>query len=279
MYDLKPLEAGLFFWAEPDPVETLRNVKSTGVRAGQLAIDGTVKLDPATTESWKKALASEGFPIVTVFAAYEGENYADIPTVVRTVGFMPRETRQARVTRTRQVIDFAAALGVKSFGCHIGFVPHDPGDPEYLEVRDVVRGIADYAATFGMTFCLETGQEPAAVLLQFFDFVDRSNLRINFDPANMVLYGSGEPGEAFLLLSKHVASVHAKDGDWPPPDQPNALGTERALGQGAVNLPKFIKTVKECGYTGTLNVESGVHGEEQRWVYLRRAVEYLRTLT
>jgi L-ribulose-5-phosphate 3-epimerase len=279
MHTLKPLEIGLFFWAEPDAIETLRNVKSTGVRFGQLAIDGTVKLGPATEKAWKQALAQEDFSLVTVFAAYEGESYADIPTVVRTVGFIPQATRNARVTRTREVIDFAAALGVKSFGCHIGFVPHDPSDPDYIEVRDVVRGIADYAATHGMTFCLETGQEPAPVLLQFFHFVDRPNLRINFDPANMVLYGSGEPSEAFRLLSKYVVSVHAKDGDWPSPGQTDALGTERALGEGSVNLPNFVKTLKECGYVGTLNIESGVHGEQQRWQFLKAAANYLRSLT
>jgi sugar phosphate isomerase/epimerase len=279
MHPLNPLEVGLFFWAEPDASETLRNVKSTGVRSGQLAIDGTVKLGPAAVSAWKDALAREAFSLVTVFAAYEGEDYADIPTVIRTVGFIPKATRNARVNRTREVIDFAAALGVKSFGCHIGFVPHDPIDPDYEDVRDIVRGIADYAATHGMTFCLETGQEPAPVLLKFFQSVDRPNLRINFDPANMVLYGSGEPCEAFRLLSKYVASVHAKDGDWPPADQPDALGTERALGQGSVNLPKFIKTLKECGYTGTLNIESGVHGEQQRWAFLKAAADYLRNLT
>ena len=278
MHALRPLEVGLFFWAEPDAAETMKNVTSIGVRVGQLAVDGTVKLGASTEAAWKKAIADADFRIVTVFAAYSGESYADIPTVMRTVGFIPKATRQEREVRTRDVIDFGAALGVMSFGCHVGYVPHDRTDPDYAEVRDVVRRICDYAATHGMTFCLETGQEPADVLLRFFVDVDRPNVRINFDPANMILYGSGEPAEAFRVLAKHVASVHAKDGDWPPNGQPGSLGTERALGQGSVNLPRFIQTMKDCGYQGTLNIESGVHGEQQRWVYLKSAVEYLQSL-
>jgi sugar phosphate isomerase/epimerase len=275
MQALKQLEVGLFFWAEPDARQTLQSVLSAGVRAGQLALDGTVRLTPETTEAWKQAIADTGFQVVTVFAAYEGEDYADIPTVERTVGFIPESTRHERELRTRAVIDFAAALGVKSFGCHVGCVPEDKQHPDYAPVRDLVRRICDYAATHGMTYCLETGQEPAQLLLEFFDDVARPNLKINFDPANMVLYGSGDPHEAFRLLAGHVVSVHAKDGDWPDPAKPGSLGTERPLGRGSVDLPRFIRTIRDAGYTGTLNIESGVHGEEQKWAYLRRAVEYL----
>jgi len=103
---------------------------------------------------------------------------------------MPPATRAAREVRTREVIDFGAALGIRSFGCHIGFVPEE-ANADYEDVREVVRRIADYAASCGMTFCLETGQEPAPLLLQFLKDVARPNVRINFDPANMVLYGSG----------------------------------------------------------------------------------------
>jgi L-ribulose-5-phosphate 3-epimerase len=176
------------------------------------------------------------------------------------------------------VIDFAAALGVKSFGCHVGCIPHDPAHPDYAPVLDLVRRIADYAAAAGMTFCLETGQEPAAQLLEFFEVAARPNLRINFDPANMILYGSGEPIEAFRLLARHVVSVHGKDGDWPDPNQPGALGTERALGEGSVNIPKFVATLREEGYCGPICVESGVHGEEQRWQALSAAVKLLNQL-
>ena len=278
MPTLKDREAGIFFWAEPDARATLRAVKSCGVVSGQLAIDGTVQLTPETTAAWKAALAAEDFHVFTVFAAYEGESYADIPTVERTVGFIPREVRAAREIRTREVIDFAAALGVKSFGCHVGCIPHDPAHPDYQPVLELIRRIADYAASFGMTFCLETGQEPAAQLLAFFEAAARPNLRINFDPANMILYGSGEPIEAFRLLRRHVVSVHGKDGDWPDRNRPGSLGAERPLGEGSVNIPKFVATLKETGYTGPICVESGVHGEEQRWHALSRAVALLNSL-
>ncbi len=278
MQVLRDLTVGVFYWISDEAVATVAEILDLGVEACQLAVTGERKLSPQLAEAYRKALAESGLGVATVFAAYEGERYDDIPTVVRTVGFMPRATRAARELRTREVIDFGAALGVGSFGCHVGFVPEDRGDPDYLAVRDVVRRIADYAASLGMTFSLETGQEPAELLLQFFRDVNRSNVKINFDPANMVLYGSGEPVAAYKLLAPHVVSIHGKDGDWPNPATPGALGTERPLGSGAVNIAKFVRTVRDSGFVGTINVESGVHGDEPHALTLKNAVELLKRL-
>jgi sugar phosphate isomerase/epimerase len=143
-------------------------------------------------------------------------------------------------------------------------VPEDSAHPDYVGVRDVVRRICDYAAHYGQTFALETGQEPANVLLQFIRDVDRPNLGINFDPANMILYGSGDPVEALRAVGHLVMSVHAKDGDWPPPQPPGALGTERPLGQGAVGMERFVAALREIGYTGPVNVEREIEDQQQR---------------
>jgi sugar phosphate isomerase/epimerase len=252
MQSLKPLEAGVMFWAGRD---ALADVRSTGVRCGQLGLPGGMELTDAAAAQWRQDLDAAGFTIVTVVASYEGESYADIPTVQRTVGFIPPATRAEREARTDAVSDFAAKLGVKSIACHIGFVPEDEADPDYLAVRDVVRRICDHAAVHGQTFALETGQERADVLLRFLADCARPNLGINFDPANLILYGTGEPIEALRMLAPHVISVHAKDGDWPPKDVPGALGSERALGQGSVGIDRFVGTLNDVGFRGTLNVE------------------------
>ncbi len=252
MQSLKPLEAGVLFWAGRD---ALADVQSAGVRSGQLGVPGGMALTDDAAAQWKHDVEAAGFTLVTVVASYEGESYADIPTVQRTVGFIPPATRAERETRTLAVSDFAAKLGVKSIACHIGFVPEDASDPDYVAVRDVVRRICDHAAGHGQTFALETGQERADVLLRFLSDCARPNLGINFDPANLILYGTGEPVEALRTLAPHVISVHAKDGDWPPKDVPGALGSERALGQGSVGIDRFVATLKDVGFRGTLNVE------------------------
>lgn len=277
MQALRELEIGVMFWAGRDPVETLHELKSLGVRSGQIGIPGDLNLN-GEAERWKAALESEQFQIVTVFCAFSGEDYADIPTVEKTVGFIPRDTRGEREARTLEVSDFAAALGVPSIALHVGFVPEDTSNPDYLAVREMVRRVCDHAAGHGQTFALETGQEPAHILLRFFEDVNRPNLKINFDPANMILYGSGDPIEALGVLGKHVVTVHAKDGDWPPADKPGALGEEKALGKGAVGIERFVAKLKEIGYKGTLNVEREIPDAAQRLLDIRDAVQLLERI-
>ena len=272
---LNPLEPGAMFWAERDK---LSEMQSLGVRCGQLGIGGEVALSTAYAERWKADLDRAKFTLVTVFAAYTGEDYADAPTVERTVGFMPSGTRAAREQRTLEVSDFAAALGVGGIACHVGFVPHDGADPEYLAVRDLVRRVADHAARHGQTFAMETGQEPADILLRFFGDVDRPNLRINFDPANMILYGTGDPIEALGILGPHVISAHAKDGDWPRKDQPGTLGVERPLGSGSVGIPRYIAKLKDVGYLGQINIEREGTSPEQWRNDVAAAVRLLQSL-
>ena len=141
----------------------------------------------------------------------------------------------------------------------------------------MVRRICDHAASHGQTFALETGQESAEVLLRFLEDTGRGNLKINFDPANMILYGSGDPIAAFEALAPYVVSVHAKDGD-PPPAFPGKLGTERPLGEGSVGIPHFIAALKRAGYTGTVNVEREKSDQRRRMEDIRNAVRMLHNL-
>lgn len=258
---LRELEIGLMFWGEKNPRLAVRGVKSLGLRCGQLGIAGHVSIDEVMP-LWKATLAEEDFAVTTVFAAYEGESYADIPTVQKTVGFIPRATRASREERTRKVIDLAAELGVAGFACHIGFVPEDKSDPDYVAVREMVRRICEYTARYRMTFALETGQEPAHLMKAFIEDVGCENLRINFDPANLILYGTGDPIEALGVLAPWVVSVHVKDGVWPSPGRPGSLGTEMPLGEGSVGIGRFVAKLKEIGYTGPLTIEREVSLEQ-----------------
>ncbi|HYO82110.1 MAG TPA: sugar phosphate isomerase/epimerase family protein [Bryobacteraceae bacterium] len=274
---MQELEIGIMFWAGRDPRETLRELKELGVRCGQLGLPGELDL-AGQAEAWKAALAEEDFEIATVFCSYVGESYADIPTVERTVGFIPESTRTEREQRTKDASHFASEIGVKSIACHIGFVPHEPQHPQRVAVLETVRRICDHAAHHGQSFVLETGQEPADVLLNFLYEVERPNVGINFDPANLIMYGTGDPLQAVVVLAPHIVSVHCKDGVWPVKDVPGALGVEKALGEGAVGMEQFIAKLKQVGYKGILSIEREIEDQEQKKRDLRSAVELLQRL-
>ena len=272
MSHLKPLEIGCMFWVERD---TIADIAAMGVRCGQLGIGGETVITPEFISGIKAEADAHDFHLITVVASYSGEDYADLPTVQRTVGFIPPATRATRLTRTLELVDVAAQLGIGAIACHIGFVPEDKHDPNYIDVRDMVRRVCDYAASHDQTFALETGQEPARALLEFIEDVNRANLKVNFDPANMILYGSGDPHDAVRVLASKIVSVHAKDGDWPAPGE---LGKERPLGKGAVDFPRFIKRLQSVGYEGPLCIEREAHDPTERVEDMRAAVPFLRGL-
>ena len=214
-------------------------------------------------EQFLARLKDLGIRISVVFGGFEGESYADIPTVVRTVGLVPSATRAARLKEMLEIADFARLLDVGAVGLHIGFVPHDTADPLYAQVVEVSRQLCDHCKGNGQNVHLETGQETADTLLRFLAEVDRDNLFVNFDPANMILYGCGEPIEALQKVGRYVRSVHCKDAKWAarPGEE---WGAEVPLGEGDVGMENFLRTLNEIGYTGPLTIEREIPQEPER---------------
>jgi len=212
----------------------------------------------------KSKIAEAGFTVTSVAAVYAGESYADIETVRRTVGLLPPATRASRIQDTKRTADFARALGARNITSHIGYIPADTSDPDYAGLVAALQEICDYLTrhTDGrQSFCLETGQETAEALKEFIAEVGRDNLKVNFDPANMIMYGTGDPIEALDVLAPWVAGVHCKDGVWPK--GPGQLGEERKLGEGEVGIARFLAKLKEIGYEGPLTIEREIPGEQQ----------------
>lgn len=236
------------------------------------------KRTPAEAARMADELRRLNVEVTCVFAGFDGESYADIPTVERTVGIVPLETRRDRVAELKEIADFTAQMGVKSVGLHLGFVPHETESPEYLELLNVTRDICDYCAAKELAVHLETGQESAELLEEFLTDVDRPNLFVNFDPANMILYGCGEPIPALKRLSRFVRSVHCKDAKWS--DQPGKTwGREMPLGEGDVNFADFLATLSEIRYAGPLTIEREIPQEPERQEQeIRHAVDLLNRL-
>lgn len=218
---------------------------------------------PEQAQKFLARLKELGIRITVVFGGFEGESYADIPTVSRTVGLVPPETRAARTQEMKEIADFARVLGVDTVALHLGFIPHEAGEGLYKDVLRVTREICDHCRNNGQRLHLETGQEPAEALLQFIGDVQRDNLFINFDPANLILYGLGDPIEALKKVGRYVRSVHCKDAKWAarPGEE---WGCEVPLGQGDVGFERFLRTLKEIGYTGPLTIEREIPQEPSR---------------
>ena len=218
---------------------------------------------PETAKQLTEKLEAMGMSLTAVFSGFVGESYADIPTVCRTVGLVPKETRSVRAQEMKEISNFGQLLGCDVIALHLGFIPHDSSDPTYSEIVTVTREICDHCQERRQSLHLETGQESAEGLLQFIGAVERDNLFVNFDPANMILYGTGEPIEALKQVGSYVRSVHCKDGTWA--DSPGKeWGVEVPLGQGQVGMENYLRALKEIGYVGPLTIEREIPQDPER---------------
>lgn len=234
-----------------------------GVPTIQLHAPSKETRTPEHAEAFNAKLADLGIKLTAVFGGFTGESYADIPTVVRTVGLVPEETRAERIQIFKEVSDFTRLLNCDVVAMHLGFIPHDTTLPIYAEIIDVTRDICDHVKGNGQSFHLETGQESGDGLVQFINDVQRDNLFVNFDPANMILYGTGEPIEALKKIGSLVRSVHCKDGKWAA-NPGKEWGTEMPLGEGDVGMETYLRTLDELGYTGPLTIEREIPQEPER---------------
>jgi sugar phosphate isomerase/epimerase len=87
------------------------------------------------------------------------------------------------------------------------------------------------------------------------------NVGVNFDVANLILYGKANPLDAVEVLAPYIQGVHAKDGLYPT--DPKKLGEEVPIGQGKVNFPALIASLKKIGYGNPLTIEREIAGEKQ----------------
>lgn len=229
-------------------------------------------------DQFLQQLKDFGMQVTAVFGGFEGESYADIPTVARTVGLAPPETRAARLAEMKEISDFAKRLGVPVVALHLGFIDENREGADYKAIVAVTQELCDYCSGNGQALHLETGQETADGLLHFLQDVDRDNLFVNFDPANMILYGTGEPIPALEQVGKYVRSVHCKDGSWSK-NPGKDWGQEVSLGEGDVDFTAFLGTLNKIGYTGPLTIEREIPKEPERQrAEIGSAVELLNSL-
>jgi L-ribulose-5-phosphate 3-epimerase len=273
MRDIKPMEIGLMFWAEPDADAVLQRLVDFGLHSGQLGVPPELACDVVLND-WAKGLKEFEVGLSSAVCSYLGEDYSNLETVHRTVGFTTEALRAERIERTKTVSKFAHALGLSALSCHIGFIPSDPRVVLYKDLRDLTRLLCDYCGDRDQDFVLETGQESAEVLHTFIHNVDRQNLKVNFDPANMILYRAGDPLAALKLLSPHVLSVHCKDGHSPAAG--TGLGSECALGDGEVDFPAFLQQLKEMDYQGSLCIEREEQSLEKRIADIKTGISRLK---
>jgi sugar phosphate isomerase/epimerase len=273
--ELEPLAIGVCSWSlQVRSVPELRGLLDRlGVDVVQIACGDPHHADWVEGDELPTAARAAGFTMSAAMLGFAGEDYTSPASIRRTGGFGDPATRAERLARAAWGFDRTRALGLTDMTLHAGFIP-EPGDADRKPFLDTLASVATLAAERGVTVAFETGQETADLLRLTLDDLQCPNLKVNFDPANMLLYDKGDPLRAVEILGPDVRSVHVKDGLRPTTS--GAWGVEVPLGQGQVDIPAFLKTLKKIGYRGPLCIEREVGNQEGRLADVAHGIRYLR---
>ncbi|MEO8451581.1 MAG: sugar phosphate isomerase/epimerase family protein [Gemmatimonadota bacterium] len=244
---------------EPESAEHLVSLLSASRQTSvQLALEPLRDGQWALAET-RHALAEAQINVVSGMMSMAGEDYSSIESIARTGGIVPDETWEANRSAAARVAEIAQGLGLGLVTFHAGFVPEPRGGPAYRRVVDRLEAMARIFADCGARIGLETGQEPASRMAELLEDLAGTRIGVNFDPANLVLYGSGDPVAALTRLAPSVLQVHIKDAL--PPVRAGVWGVEVPVGEGAVDWPAFLDALDQCPVLDTLVIEreSGRH--------------------
>jgi sugar phosphate isomerase/epimerase len=234
------------------PQELTERLQATGISRVQLALD-PLREEPTVWGDTEAILTQAGIAIVSGMFGCVGEDYSTLDTIGETGGIAPDETWEQNLENVRATVEIAKQLGLKLVTFHAGFVPHDPADPGFTKMVGRLKALAEMFAAADMLLGLETGQETADGLAALLEVLDQPNVIVNFDPANMLLYGKGNPIEALRVLAPWIRQVHVKDAKQTA--IPGTWGEEVAVGTGQVDWPAFFATLAEIGFTGDIVIE------------------------
>ncbi len=204
---------------------------------------------------------THGIEITAFWCGWEGPRLWNFYAGPETLGLVPPTYRFRRMQNLTDGADFARMLGVADVVSHMGFIPENPSDPNYAGVVEALRFVVAHCAENGQNLLFETGQETPVTLVRLFADIGTENLFVNLDPANLIMYGKANPVDALDVFGQFVRGVHAKDGRYPTDGR--KLGPEVKVGEGKVNFPVLLATLKALGYDGSLTIEREISGEQQ----------------
>jgi sugar phosphate isomerase/epimerase len=235
-----------------DAADLVQKVAAAGLSALQLA------LDPLRAGAWPRAdtaakLRDAGIALCSGMMTMQGEDYATLDSIRRTGGVRADEHWEANLAAAHENGSLARDLGFALVTFHAGFLPHDRQDALRATMIRRLRAIIDVFGSASVQVAFETGQEDVDTLCDVLEELDRPDVGVNFDPANMILYGTGDPVASLRTLAPRVAQIHIKDAV--ASETPGTWGTEVAVGEGQVDWPAFFDVLRETGLDCDLVIE------------------------
>ena len=241
------------------------SVGETSGGAGTGGVD-SIEKQRADVESY---LASGRWQLSATMFNSRYEDYTTLETIKRTGGIVPDEHWEENLKVFTAAAKLSAQWKSPYLMLHAGTADH-ADKAAVAKLTDRLKRLRDICANEGIGMTLETGQETAEELAEM--LTNLPGVYVNFDPANMILYGKGNPVEAVKILAPWIRHIHVKDADYSK--VPGEWGCEKAWTEGQVNAGAFIDALKAVNFDGALAIER--EAGDDRAGDIARALEDLK---
>lgn len=204
----------------------------------------------AARKAVEARFASGEWVLSATMLSFRHEDYSTLETIRKTGGIVPDQHWDEVKGLIKKAARLSAEWKAPALSLHAGFL--DEKNPAALKTfTERMKFMVDVCGEAGVPLILESGQETAEDLARFLTAVP--GVGVNFDPANMILYGKGDPVAAVKILAPWIRHVHVKDAV--QTKVPGTWGTETVWGEGEVNPAAFLAALETAGYTGAFAIE------------------------
>ncbi len=187
-------------------------------------------------------------------------------------GLDTTEDQQPRLEHVQQVMGLSYDLGPKLTIVQAGAVPVRDDDPCGPILSESLTFLSSHGDRTGTTLALDTGLDSGSALRAFLDRFDTGSLRVNFDPANLLMNGFNV-FDSLRALQGKIVHMHASDARR---SCSSRTLQEVPVGAGDIDWITYLSVLEEIEYRGWLVVkrESG----ENRLADITAGVQFLQRL-
>lgn len=206
-------------------------------------------------------------------------------------GFAKEEDNIWKIEKSKRIMDLARDFDTTVVTTHIGVIPEKLSHPVRSTLQAACEQLGQYGDQVGAFFAIETGPEKALTLKLFLDSLSSHGVRVNYDPANLVMLIGDDPVQGVYTLKDYIVHTHAKDGIMKKKSNPEQIYDqsteseieernldvyyeETPLGKGQVDFTAYLNALHDIGYKGFLTIEREVGNQPE--IDIQEAVYFLK---
>ena len=135
------MELGVMIQLNDSIEQKLAQLAELGFRACQLCCWNNKMYTRENADTVRAAAEQYGIEVTALWAGWSGPKEWNFTYGPSTLGLVPAAYRGQRLMELHEASDFAQMLGVTDVITHVGFLPENPRDPDFVDTVGALRNL------------------------------------------------------------------------------------------------------------------------------------------